>query len=200
MLELWLIRHGQTDWNAEGRIQGQTNSQLTDLGKRQAQKLAERIEHESFDAIYSSDSDRARDTARTVYPKENIIFDKRLRERHFGTFEGKVRAEFTTEELELYNHVREDPVNRTLPNGETWTDMRVRVSAWMAELPSEGRAIAFSHGGAIRAALHSILDFPQHYEWNILFTNTGITRLHLYQTQKVIVTVNDSAHLEALNE
>ncbi|MBR3649809.1 MAG: histidine phosphatase family protein, partial [Victivallales bacterium] len=65
---LYIVRHGQTDYNLIRRIQGQSNSQLTDLGRQQACLLAKRLGHKMFNAFYTSDLDRAMDTAKTIHP------------------------------------------------------------------------------------------------------------------------------------
>ncbi len=198
-LELWLIRHGQTTWNAEGRIQGQTNSQLSELGIQQAKRLAERLEGEIFDFAYSSDSDRARHTGELALPKAELQFDERLREISFGLIEGKTHAELNEEEQAWFAHYRQDPYQRSIPQGESWKQHIERLAAWMDDLPSSGRAVAFSHGGSIRAVIFSILGYPKNYEWNLSFENTGITRLRITETSKLILSINDSAHLETLN-
>jgi probable phosphoglycerate mutase len=90
MTQLILIRHGETVWNREHRMQGQRDSSLTATGVRQAHLLGRRFRHEKFGALYSSDLGRAYQTAHSVAEAtgHTIIVDKRLRERHFGVFEG----------------------------------------------------------------------------------------------------------------
>lgn len=197
-LELWLIRHGETNWNAEGRIQGQMNSQLTPKGIWQAQALSRRLAHEAFDHVYSSDSDRAQHTARLALPGSELQLDKRLRELNYGVIEGKTEAEFSAEERTLRAAMYQDPFSRRMPGGETWSELIARIGGWISELPKSGRVIAFSHGGTIRAAVFSLIGHPKAYEWNLLMGNTGITRLRLSEVSKVVVTLNDTAHLESL--
>ncbi len=195
-LDLWLVRHGETDWNAERRIQGQKNSQLSPLGLRQAEVLAKRLQGETFDRVYSSDSARAQDTARVVFPEVRLCLDERLRELNYGVLEGKTTAEFTLAETAMRQAMYQDPLNRRADGGETWLELIARVRSWLDSLPKSGRVIAFSHGGTIRAAVFSFVKPPKAYEWNQAFGNTGITRLRLGETSKVILTLNDTAHLE----
>ena len=197
--DLWLIRHGETEWNAERRIQGQKNSQLSPLGLKQAEVLASRLRNQTFDRVYSSDSDRAQATARVVFPEVNLCLDKRLREMSYGVLEGKTYAEFTPAQSAMRQAMYADPLNRRADGGETWLELIARVSDWLASLPKGGRVIAFSHGGTIRAAVFSFIDPPKAYEWNLTFGNTSITRLRLSDTSKVIMTLNDTAHLEAFD-
>lgn len=198
-LELWLIRHGETNWNAEGRIQGQMNSQLTPKGIQQAEVLRRRLERQSFDYVYSSDSDRAQHTAQLALPGYSPQLDRRLRELSYGAIEGKTEAEFNAEERSLRAAMYKDPFNRRMPGGETYSELIKRISAWMGDLPKTGRAVAFSHGGTIRAAVFSLIGHPKAYEWNLFTGNTGITRLRLSEASKVVVTLNDTAHLESLD-
>ena len=195
MLDLWLIRHGETDWNRERRIQGQTDVPLNRLGIEQAKRLAERLTSQHFNAVYASDSQRAYDTAKIALGERNICIDRRLREIHFGRLEGKTHAEFTNAERRSHEAHRADPYTVALPGGESWTDLQTRVRAWLSALPSEGRIVAFSHGGTIRASLLSIIQPPHSSNWHLLFGNTSVTKLRLGE-QTLIETVGDVSHLE----
>ncbi|HNR00235.1 MAG TPA: histidine phosphatase family protein, partial [Trueperaceae bacterium] len=93
MVELWLIRHGETEWNRQGRIQGHSDNPLNDLGRAQARALGGRLAVVRFDRIYSSDLGRAIETARLVFPDRAIETDVRLREVSAGVLEGKVSSE-----------------------------------------------------------------------------------------------------------
>lgn len=195
MLDLWLIRHGETDWNRERRIQGQTDVPLNRLGVEQAKRLAERLTSQRFDAVYASDSKRAHHTAKIAFDERSICLDKRLREIHFGRLEGKTHAEFIDAERRAYEAHRADPYNVALPGGESWTDLQTRVRSWLSALPSEGRIVAFSHGGTIRASLLSIMQPPHSSDWHLLFGNTSVTKLRLGE-RTLIETVGDVSHLE----
>ena len=83
MTTLLLVRHGETDWNAEGRLQGHTDRPLSDFGRRQAHELAEELDGEELEAIYSSDLARARETAEIVGRKLGLptVLDPDLREK-----------------------------------------------------------------------------------------------------------------------
>jgi len=198
-LELWLIRHGETFWNAEGRIQGHLNSDLSELGVKQAKELGKRLKGQEFDVVYSSDSDRAKQTASFALPSAELNLDERLREISFGLIEGRTHEELTDEERDWFAHYRKDPYNHSIPQGESWKTHIARLAEWMSGLPSSGRVIAFSHGGSVRAALFSIVGHPKSYEWNMSFHNTGITKLRLSSESKMILSVNDTAHLEDMD-
>ena len=109
MTTLLLVRHGETDWNADGRLQGQTDRPLSDFGRRQAQQLAEELADEELEAIYSSDLARARETAEIVGERVGlaVALDPALREKDWGTWEGltaveRDRVEFVDESTKAH--------------------------------------------------------------------------------------------------
>ncbi len=198
MLDLWLIRHSETTWNAEKRIQGHMNSPLSDLGVRQAKALKIRLSTKKFDAVYSSDSGRATQTATIVFPSQNLRLDARLREMHYSILEGRMRSEFSADEEKHYAEYKRDPYNWRTPGGENWQDLFVRVAAWMKSLPEDGVVVAVTHGGVVRAALCLMVGYPKSDEWNARIDNASISRFHISPEQKVLITFNDTAHLEGL--
>lgn len=195
MLELWLVRHAQTLWNAERRIQGQSDAPLSPDGVAQAELLKHRLRNISFDHVYSSDTERARHTARLVFGAREVVLEPRLREMNYGTLEGKTRTELAGAELEAFRAYWHTPYEVRTPGGESWRDLDARVFAWLGELPKEGRVAALTHGGTIRSALFYVTGAPRNREWNALFGHTSITRLRLGD-KKVLLTQNDTAHLE----
>jgi broad specificity phosphatase PhoE len=106
---LLLVRHGETDWNADGRLQGQTDRPLSDFGRTQARQLAEELAGEELEAIYSSDLARARETAEILAEHVGlpVLLDPDLREKDWGTWEGltaveRDRVEFVGESTEAH--------------------------------------------------------------------------------------------------
>ena len=93
--EIILIRHGETEWNSQLRMQGHSNSALSEVGRGQIQALGEWMKNVSFDHIYSSDSLRARQTAEAItqYSGDTLEFDQRIREKNLGVFEGLTSIE-----------------------------------------------------------------------------------------------------------
>jgi 2,3-bisphosphoglycerate-dependent phosphoglycerate mutase len=200
MLDLWLIRHGETTWNAEKRIQGHMDSPLSALGTRQAKALAARLRNKKFDVIYCSDSGRAIETANILFPETNLHLDARLREMHYSILEGRIRAEFSVDEEKHYAECKRDPYNWRTPGGENWQDLFIRVDAWMKSLPEDGVVAAVTHGGVVRAALCLMVGYPKSYEWNVVISNASITRFQISLEQKILVTLNDAAHTEGLEQ
>ena len=150
MTTLLLARHGETDWNRELRIQGSSDIELNDLGRRQAQSLAQELTDVDLDAVYASDLARARQTAEAVAATHalEVRFDARLRERSFGSWEGLTREDIA--ELPDGSH----------HDGETDEEVRARVLEAINEIaaahPGE-QVLVVSHGGALNALWHHAL-------------------------------------------
>lgn len=197
-LELWLIRHGETDWNRGGRIQGQSESTLSERGRRQAEQLALRLADTEFDHVYCSDLGRAHQTALLALPGRRLELDPRLRELAGGIFEGKTVAEMTPAERELREKVVQGDIHVRPEGGESYADLLVRVQGWLAELPASGRVACVTHGGFIHTALRVALN--QLDDWSrgpsLATDNTSITELWFTAGTTVIRRMNDHAHLE----
>lgn len=193
-VEVWYVRHGETDWNRAGRIQGWIDLPLNDAGVAQAARLAPRLAGVAFDGVFASDLVRARVTAETALPGTEVRPDARLRELDYGVFEGKAWDDLEGEEAALAHHWRADPVGRRIPDGESYADLAVRLDAFRAELPP-GRYAAFCHGGTIRVALYGILGRPAPGRWRLEIDNTSLTRVRYEARGPTLVTLNDHAHL-----
>ena len=136
MTEILLIRHGETLWNQQGRMQGQNDSPLTALGLHQARQLGSRLKDVSFTTLYSSDLGRAHQTARCIADAtgHEVLADTGLRERCFGIFEGLTNAEIKVQHPE--EHVRfatRDP-DYAMPGGESTVQFRDRCVACLESI------------------------------------------------------------------
>jgi broad specificity phosphatase PhoE len=137
---LLLVRHGETDWNADGRLQGQTDRPLSDYGRRQAQQLASELADERFEAIYASDLSRARVTAEIVGERLGleVALDPDLREKDWGTWEGLTAAE--RDRIEFVGESTEAHQERMLRALRRISDRHT----------GDGRVLVVTHGGSIR--------------------------------------------------
>ena len=148
MTTLLLVRHGETDWNRELRIQGSSDTALNATGRAQALELARDLADVPFDAVYSSDLGRARETAEIVVADRglDVRLDAALRERNFGSWEGLTRAEIADRFPDLEQH-----------DGETDDDVRERVLAAVDRIVAAHpgkEVLVVSHGGALNALWH----------------------------------------------
>jgi probable phosphoglycerate mutase len=136
---LMLIRHGETDWNADGLLQGHTDRPLSDFGRRQARQLADELEGEPFDAIYASDLARARETAEIAgeRPGLPVVLDTDLREKDWGTWEGLTAVE-------------RDRVELVGESTGAHQERMLRALTRIAERHPGGRVLVVTHGGSMR--------------------------------------------------
>jgi probable phosphoglycerate mutase len=137
---LLLVRHGETDWNADGKLQGQTDRPLSEYGRRQARQLADELADEDFAAIYASDLSRARETAEIVGERLGlpVALDPDLREKDWGTWEGltpveRDRVEFVGESTEAHQE-----------------RMLLALRRISERHPDGGRVLVVTHGGSMR--------------------------------------------------
>ena len=158
MTQLCLIRHGQTDWNLEGRYQGQSDVPLNQTGLAQAQSLARQLKGQAFAAIYASDLMRARQTAEPVAKILDITiqFETRLREIDQGEWEGVLVDDIKARYAELWSQRTVDPASIRPPGGETVGEVAERVYAALDDIarlfPTE-RVLIVSHGLSIATAI-----------------------------------------------
>ncbi len=197
MLEIWWIRHGETDWNRAGRIQGASDVPLNELGRAQARALAPRLEDAGFDAVYASNLVRASETARLALPGTELTLDARVRELAYGVLEGTSWRDPVPPELEeAVRAWRANPHDVRPPGGESYADLGARVEAFVADLPRSGKIAVFSHGGTIRSALYAVTGRPSDGAWRIAITNTSLTRIQFDRRGATVMVMNDHAHLD----
>jgi broad specificity phosphatase PhoE len=150
MTELLLVRHGETDWNAAGRLQGHTDTPLNDYGRRQARELAERLATDGADAIYASDLARARETAEILAERLGltVVVDPQLREKDWGNWEGldpveRDRVEFVGESTEAHH------------------DRMVRAVRRIGDAHPAERVVIVTHGGSLRRIQAAVSGFAE---------------------------------------
>ena len=146
---IYIIRHGQTEWNIEHRTQGQTNIALNTNGIKQAELITQKIANLKIDSIISSDLKRAYMTAQIINKNFNktIETDKRLREFCFGTLEGITRDKITQETWEKFNE------NPKQFNAETKEEIFNRIKSFIDDIKSNNinkNTLVVAHGGPIR--------------------------------------------------
>jgi 2,3-bisphosphoglycerate-dependent phosphoglycerate mutase len=136
---LLLVRHGETDWNADGRLQGHTDRPLSEFGRRQASRLAEELGDEQLEAIYASDLSRARETAEIVGERLGlaVVLDPDLREKDWGTWEGLTAVE-------------RDQVEFMGESTQAHRDRILGALRRIAERHPGGRVLVVTHGGSMR--------------------------------------------------
>ena len=195
------VRHGETVWNAEMRMQGQLDTALSERGRRQAARAAAALADEGLEEIVSSDLARARDTAAAIAAVAGlpVATDRALRERSFGVFEGHTYAEIDARwPADAARWRRHDP-SFAPAGGETLVEFDARAVAAVTAIAARARGrsiLVVTHGGVLdclyRAASGLALDAPRSWELG----NAAINRLLFTGDRFTFVGWSDTAHLE----
>jgi broad specificity phosphatase PhoE len=185
MLNIYLTRHGETQWNTEKRLQGSRDSDLTEKGIRNAIALGERLKNIDFNAIYSSPLERAYQTARHIKSDKEVPIHTldNLKEIHFGDWEGK-----TQEEIENIDDYKEEFINfwekphiynHNPHNGECLTAFKQRVEQALSKISSDnqdGNILIVAHGVVIKAILSLTMNISTERMWDPPFIHgTSLT-------------------------
>jgi probable phosphoglycerate mutase len=178
---LILLRHGQTQWSVEGRHHGHLDSPLSSAGLAEAATLAARLTHERFSALYTSDLGRAQHTAEIIarQTEHAIRIEVRLRERHFGIFQGLLKEEILQRCPLEYRHWEDGDPDYVIPGGESARQHFSRSVSCLEELAERHcgeRIVIVTHAGVLEALLqHTLginLEAPRrfkrrHASWNV---------------------------------
>lgn len=205
------VRHGETAWNVDTRIQGQLDIGLNDRGLWQAQRVGAALADEPIDTIYSSDLIRAHHTAQAIARlncnplARNVHLHPGLRERGFGTFEGKTWADIETHWPEESKRWRQRDPHFAPPGGETPLQLHARVSHTLNALASRhlGQHIVLvAHGGVLDILYRLATAQPLHAARTWELGNAAINRLLWTGESVTLVGWGDARHLEdsALDE
>jgi broad specificity phosphatase PhoE len=199
---LFLLRHGETDWNNEGRMQGHSDTPLNANGIAQAHQLAARVaSEESFAAMYASPLARARVTAEIIAQQCNLtpLLDDRLKEQCLGDLEGLTGTEFEQRFPEVLAAWRADPLQTPLPGQEKRDAFQQRVQAFLADLQArhaDGTRVAVvTHGGTIGMMLATLIGLDIGKRFPFWFDNASISHVDLSGGRVRVRLLNDTCHL-----
>lgn len=200
-MRIYITRHGETEWNKEGRMQGWQNSNLTEKGIENAKKLGESLKHIEFDYIYCSPLGRAIDTAKYIRGDRNteITIKDSLKEMGFGSWEGKAHTEieelYPTQGYNLWNkpHLYK-PVD-----GESYQGLISRVGAVLDEIRSNTTAenvLIVSHAAVIKAMYSIIKGISMEDFWGPPYMyDTCLTVLEITNEKTNCILEADISHL-----
>lgn len=204
-MKIYLIRHGQTDWNVAGKIQGKTDIPLNETGRRQAACLAKGMEHRPVAQIFSSDLIRARETARAIGESQHVEVEtlSGLEEIGFGKWEGMTLEQIQVVFPEEYEKWCENPVTVAPPGGESLSQIKERCRRVMEEIlkRAKGDFAIVSHGAMLAYVVEYLMrNDPNDQE--IIVGNASITTIQ-YEPEDgtaVLIQTNDQEHLSAMEE
>lgn len=165
MTRFCLVRHGQTDWNLEGRYQGQSDVPLNTNGRAQAQALASQLNGQPFSAIYTSDLRRASETAEIIAATVHcpIFLEPRLREINQGQWEGQLVEIIKARYADLWQQRSVDPASVRPPGGETVEEVARRVYAALHDIAArfpDGPVMVTSHGLSLATVICKVRAVP----------------------------------------
>jgi 2,3-bisphosphoglycerate-dependent phosphoglycerate mutase len=200
MTEILLIRHGETEWNQQGRMQGQHDSPLTATGLHQARRLAQRLKQVEFTALYSSDLGRAHQTARCIADAtgHEIVSEPGLRERDFGIFEGLTNPEIKLrypQDHELF--ARRDP-HYAMAGGESAAQFSKRAVGTLeciARSHDGETVVVVTHGLVLDAVYRAACNMALHVPRGFPLLNCSVNTFRHTSDGWVAVAVCDVQHL-----
>ncbi|MDR2451595.1 MAG: histidine phosphatase family protein [Candidatus Accumulibacter sp.] len=201
--KICLIRHGETAWNAELRIQGQRDLPLNETGLAQAEALAARLASRCFAAIYSSDLSRARRTAQPLAKRQGlpVRLEAELRERNFGCCEGRTREEIQASDAAVAEMLAARRPDCVLPGGESLRQHLDRVIACLSRLARRhvGQVIAVvSHGGVLDLVYRRVHGVPIEQPRDFPLPNASINWLAVCGEDWRLESWGDVAHLSGI--
>jgi probable phosphoglycerate mutase len=200
---LIVIRHGETAWNRERRLQGQIDIPLNETGRAQARALAEALAGEPIDAVYTSDLGRAMETAAPLAETLGLQVrrERRLRERCYGDLEGMTYAEVAEKRPEDFARWQARVPDYAPPTGESlreFHDRAVEVALSLSRRHPGERIALVAHGGVLdclyREAMGMTLEAPREHE----LLNASVNRLRCDSANLTLLQWADVSHLEAL--
>ena len=196
-----LVRHGETDWNKEGRIQGHQPTHLNEQGRREARLVAPRVAAETPGHLYSSDLPRAMETAEAAAALTglHIVPAPELREAFFGEWEGKTFREVQAELPGDFANWVESDFHKAPPGGESAAQLRERVIAFIGEVftrhPNE-TSVLFTHGGPCKYAVAHVLGLSPDGIYRYTVSNAAVTIIEIGVYGWRLITLNDTCHLK----
>lgn len=207
MTEILMIRHGETAWNAIKRLQGHLDIPLNAEGELQAAALGRALRDESLDAIFSSDLQRARQTAQAIAAPRGmpVHTEHGLRERCYGAFEGMLYSEISQRYPEAYAAWQSREIDARFPQGvhvaETLREFSDRVINTITRIATEGkyrRVALVSHGGVLECAYRAAqgLGFAHARDFDIF--NASVNRFTWDGTALKLAQWGDITHLDSL--
>ncbi|ERI93081.1 phosphoglycerate mutase family protein [Clostridiales bacterium oral taxon 876 str. F0540] len=201
MLRLYITRHGETEWNIQGRMQGWKNSNLTAKGVSNAKALGESLKGVEFKKVYCSPLDRTRHTAELILSGRDIpvVYDENLREIHLGQLEGLNQEEIKEIYPEFGSHFWESPHLYKAKSGEDFYKVRERVLKVLDRIMSEnteGNILIVTHGVVLKTFHAYFKNLPMEKLWDPPFIyDTSLTIVEIQDGKSKVVIEGDISHL-----
>ena len=202
MARIYFLRHGETEWNTEGRVCGHTDVPMSDVGRQQARMLAQRMKSIPVEALYSSPLRRALDTARIIGEAigRGPMVDNRLRELSYGDWEGKTFDEIERADPPAYHAWVADPGSLAPPQGESGEQLVERVAPFfdlIASRHQQGSVAVVCHKTVGRLFACHILGAPlADYRRRVVIDNASLNIFEPGKDGWKVAALNDTSHLK----
>ncbi|HDP69251.1 MAG TPA: alpha-ribazole phosphatase [Actinobacteria bacterium] len=199
MTKVYLVRHGETEWNAKGKYLGLTDIPLNDNGERQAKALSSFLSEERIDAVYSSALTRTIQTARIIAKSHGLKVLKipELNEVDFGEWDGLTYFEIK----DKYANLADDWLNKTsevqIPGGETWSHFKERVMIGLRKIMNENEdknILIVTHGGPIKAIISEVLELNSTSFWKIRQDRGALNIIEFFDGNAILTLLNDTCY------
>ncbi|NKI75337.1 phosphoglycerate mutase GpmB [Dickeya sp. CFBP 2040] len=208
MLQVYLVRHGETEWNVARRIQGQSDSPLTLDGEHQARLVADRVKSLGITHIFTSDLGRTRHTADIISQACNgcaVIMEPGLRELNMGVLEKRLIDSLSPEEERWRKQLVDGTQDGRIPDGESMSELALRMHRVLEKcltLPQGSRPLLVSHGIALGCLISTLLGLPAWAERRLRLRNCSLSRVDYQQSPWlapgwIVETAGDVSHLDA---
>lgn len=200
MKKIYLLRHGESQWNLSGKIQGQKDIPLTNKGISQAKLAGDKLSSVKIDKVYSSDLSRAYDTAKIIGDKikKEPITVKDFREISFGTWEGLSNKDIATHKEQIYLW-RNEPENLQIPGGENLGQVQSRAIKALNQIlqdKANNNILLVSHGVTLKTLVLGLLNMDLKHFKNLTINNVGLSIIEFRDYNKVLKLFNDTSHLK----
>ena len=205
MGQVYIVRHGETEWNAQGRIQGHSDIPLSDNGRAQAQSVARRLSGIPFSVAYASDLSRTHETAQIILGDTATALHTtpQLREYSKGVFEGLTVDEYARQYPDQYQGSLQNDLDFAPTGGETIRETSIRMSRFVDETlqnHQDETTLVVGHGGSLRSLIVALLALPLEANWKFVMDNCALSLVHTYPNNAVLHLYNDTAHLNNIIE
>ncbi len=177
-MKLYIVRHGETDWNKQGIFRGRHDVPLNENGREQAKRIAEYLAGRKMTVVRSSPLERAKATAEEIARASGIKVevDERLTDINYGRWEGKSKSDVLGTDAQLYRLWRNEPHLVTFPGGESLACVRERVMPPILELcDRDGDAVVVTHRVVCKAAICTLLGLGLDAFWKIHISTAACT-------------------------
>lgn len=203
MGRLYLVRHGESEWNILNKVQGQSNVNLTKKGIEQAKKIGERLVDDKIDLIFSSDLRRAFDTAKIIGDLLDLEVNslKELREISFGVWEGLTIKEIMDKYVNEHIVWMTEPHKLSLPKAERLIDLQerlLRVVNYHVKENNNKNILIVSHGASIKALILGILGIDLSIYNKLSISNASLSIIEYRDYSPVLRVLNDTNHLKGV--